>query len=157
AQSIVNINAALAQAANAPFPQNLAQMAIVAAETANIVSSIQSVTLGFKKGGYTGDGPLDGVAGVVHRREFVMNAAATAANRPVLEAMNSGKGLAVRSQNKVELHFHGVTEEPRVEESNDGERIDVFLRENQNQNVMGGHLDGAMRQRFGQKTRLTRR
>jgi hypothetical protein len=34
---------------------------------------------GFKKGGYTGDGGVDEAAGIVHGREFVVNAAATAA------------------------------------------------------------------------------
>lgn len=33
---------------------------------------------GFSRGGYTGDGPTDEVAGFVHREEFVFNAAATA-------------------------------------------------------------------------------
>ncbi|WP_155896827.1 hypothetical protein [Curtobacterium sp. UNCCL17] len=41
-------------------------------------------------GGYTGDYGTGQVAGLVHGREFVMNAAATAVNRPLLEAMNQG-------------------------------------------------------------------
>lgn len=45
---------------------------------------------GFEAGGYTGDVGRKQIAGVVHGREFVMNAAATAANRPALEAMNAG-------------------------------------------------------------------
>lgn len=45
---------------------------------------------GHKAGGYTGDVGVDDVAGVVHGREFVVNARATAANRPLLEAMNAG-------------------------------------------------------------------
>lgn len=45
---------------------------------------------GYAAGGYTGDGsPLE-PAGVVHGREFVVNARATAANRGALEAMNRG-------------------------------------------------------------------
>jgi tape measure domain-containing protein len=44
----------------------------------------------FKEGGYTGDGSIDGVAGLVHGREFVVNAQATARNRQALEAMNAG-------------------------------------------------------------------
>lgn len=47
---------------------------------------------GFRKGGYTGDGGVDDVAGVVHGKEFVFDAAATArigvAN---LEAMRAGR------------------------------------------------------------------
>lgn len=45
---------------------------------------------GFELGGYTGDVGRKQIAGVVHGREFVVNAAATAANRPALEAMNAG-------------------------------------------------------------------
>lgn len=45
---------------------------------------------GYASGGYTGDFGTDQVAGVVHGREFVMNAAATARNRAALDAMNRG-------------------------------------------------------------------
>jgi TP901 family phage tail tape measure protein len=45
---------------------------------------------GYSVGGYTGDGHPGAVAGLVHGREFVMNQYATAANRPLLEAMNQG-------------------------------------------------------------------
>jgi hypothetical protein len=45
---------------------------------------------GYSVGGYTGDYGTGQIAGLVHDREFVMNAYATAANRPLLEAMNRG-------------------------------------------------------------------
>jgi hypothetical protein len=45
---------------------------------------------GFEKGGYTGDFGRQQVAGVVHGKEFVVNADATARNRDALEAMNRG-------------------------------------------------------------------
>jgi lambda family phage tail tape measure protein len=45
---------------------------------------------GFSSGGYTGNGGRGDVAGVVHGQEFVVNAAATARNRSMLEAMNRG-------------------------------------------------------------------
>lgn len=45
---------------------------------------------GYKQGGYTGNFGEDEVAGVVHGKEFVVNARATAENRPILEAMNAG-------------------------------------------------------------------
>lgn len=45
---------------------------------------------GYASGGYTGELGLGQVAGVVHGREFVVNAAATAKNRALLEAMNQG-------------------------------------------------------------------
>lgn len=45
---------------------------------------------GYMVGGYTGNGSSSAVAGLVHGREFVVNAAATARNRGWLEAINSG-------------------------------------------------------------------
>lgn len=46
---------------------------------------------GFKEGGYTGSGSVNEVAGPVHKREFVFDAASTAAWGPgTLEAMRSG-------------------------------------------------------------------
>lgn len=45
---------------------------------------------GFASGGYTGDGSISAPAGIVHRREFVINAPATAMYRPILEKMNRG-------------------------------------------------------------------
>jgi hypothetical protein len=46
--------------------------------------------LRFASGGYTGDRPIDQAAGIVHGREFVVNAAATEKHRPLLEAINAG-------------------------------------------------------------------
>lgn len=46
---------------------------------------------GYKLGGFTGNGGVDDVAGVVHGREFVVNARATEQWRPELEAINAGR------------------------------------------------------------------
>ncbi|PIT51888.1 hypothetical protein BHC44_09775 [Snodgrassella alvi] len=73
ASSVIAIQNAIAQASAAPFPSNLAAMATVAAETANIVSSIAAVSAGFSSGGYTGDGGKYEPAGIVHKGEFVLN------------------------------------------------------------------------------------
>lgn len=45
---------------------------------------------GFAEGGYTGDIPEKKKAGVVHGKEFVVNAKSTKKNRGLLEAMNDG-------------------------------------------------------------------
>ncbi|KQZ14300.1 hypothetical protein ASD44_09615 [Mesorhizobium sp. Root554] len=50
----------------------------------------QTTQGGFAAGGWTGDVGTDQVAGVVHGREFVVNARATARHRPLLEAINAG-------------------------------------------------------------------
>jgi hypothetical protein len=61
---------------------------------AGIAAVIALVSKGFEKGGYTGGGGRKDIAGVVHGKEFVMNADATARNRRLLEAMNSGYDVA---------------------------------------------------------------
>jgi hypothetical protein len=70
-----------------------AAAAAIAAGLAN-VQAIRSTPQGFKSGGYTGNFGKDQVAGVVHGQEFVMNADATARNRPMLEMLNAGRSLS---------------------------------------------------------------
>lgn len=79
ADSLVKIQQAIASGAvSAPYPANLIAMASIAAQTASIVSSISSVSAnGFQSGGYTGNGGVSSVAGVVHGQEYVFDAAAT--------------------------------------------------------------------------------
>lgn len=95
AQSMVAINAGIAQAASLPFPSNLMAMATVALETANIVSNIKAVAdTGFASGGYTGPGGKYQPAGIVHKGEYVFDQAST--NRigvSQLEALRNGKPL----------------------------------------------------------------
>ena len=95
AQSMVAINAGIAQAASLPFPSNLMAMATVAMETANIVSNIKAVAdTGFASGGYTGPGGKYQPAGIVHKGEYVFDQAST--NRigvSQLEALRNGQSL----------------------------------------------------------------
>jgi hypothetical protein len=95
AQSMVAINAGIAQAASLPFPSNLMAMATVALETANIVSNIKAVAdTGFSSGGYTGPGGKYQPAGIVHKGEYVFDQAST--NRigvSTLEAIRKGQPL----------------------------------------------------------------
>lgn len=95
ARSVIAIQTGIAQASALPFPANLGAMATVAAQTASIVANIKSVVdTGFKDGGYTGNYGTSQVAGVVHGKEFVVNAEGTRRNRAALEAMNSGATLS---------------------------------------------------------------
>ena len=75
--------------ASAPPPFNFILAGIVGAAAAVNVAKIA----GFERGGYTGDGGTKEVAGVVHGKEFVVNARSTAANRPLLEQMNRGRNV----------------------------------------------------------------
>ena len=82
---------AAAMASLASFGANAAPaMAGITATTALSESLALASMAGFKEGGYTGEGGVNQVMGVVHGKEFVVNAQATAANRPLLEAMNRG-------------------------------------------------------------------
>lgn len=104
ADSILKIQQGIANAAAAPFPANLAAMASVAAATANIVSTIQSVSMGsyatgglvgFEQGGYTGVGGKYEPAGIVHKGEYVITKEATTRlGRGFLDQLNYGKGYA---------------------------------------------------------------
>ncbi|APZ81849.1 tail tape-measure protein [Erythrobacter phage vB_EliS_R6L] len=94
ARSVVAIQTGIAQASALPFPANLAAMATVAAQTASIVANIRAVTLAFKDGGYVSGpgGPRsDSIPARLSDGEFVVNARATASNRPLLEAINNGQ------------------------------------------------------------------
>ena len=48
---------------------------------------------GFANGGYTGNVPVDAIAGVVHGREFVHDAQTTAMFRPLFEYIHQNKRL----------------------------------------------------------------
>ena len=84
--------------AEVPFPASLAAMAVVIATGLTNVLKIMGVQ--FKSGGYTGDGGVNDVAGIVHKGEFVVNADATKKNLELLNYINAGgrisAGLDVR-------------------------------------------------------------
>lgn len=96
ADSMVKIQQAIASGAvSAPYPANIIAMASIAAQTASIVSNIQSIgAVGFASGGYTGPGGKYQPAGIVHKGEFVFDQAST--NRlgvSQLEALRNGQPL----------------------------------------------------------------
>lgn len=97
ARSIVAIQTGIAQASSLPFPANLGAMAIVAAQTASIIGNIRAVTLAFKDGGEVvgpGGPRSDSVPARLSNGEFVVNAKATAKNKPLLEAINNGQQIS---------------------------------------------------------------
>jgi regulator of replication initiation timing len=97
ADSIVKIQQGIANALSLPFPENLAAAAIVAAQAASIISNIQAVKLNLAAGGYVsgpGTGTSDSIPANLSNGEYVMNARATAENRALLDALNSGRVMA---------------------------------------------------------------
>ncbi len=81
--------------ASAPFPQNLVAVAKVALESSSIIGAITAFApKGFSTGGYTGNMGVNDVAGVVHGKEYVLNAAATKRiGVDNLNAMNKGASI----------------------------------------------------------------
>lgn len=67
---------------------------------ASLQALLATALAGFKDGGYTGNVGTNEIAGVVHGREFVVNARATAKYRDMLEAMNSGKPIELTRKDR---------------------------------------------------------
>ena len=96
AQAALQLPMAMGQAlAGLPFPANLAAIAQVVGLMSTITSSITSVAAtGFMSGGYTGNGGVSSVAGVVHGKEYVFDAGSTKRiGVSNLDALRSGKPL----------------------------------------------------------------
>ena len=108
AQATIDGVLAVQKALAAPpgWPENAGNVVAVGVQSAVNIAKISGI--GFMSGGYTGDGRRDQVAGVVHGREFVVNASATARNRAILEAMNSGTSVQSQSQSTVIIENHGA-------------------------------------------------
>ncbi len=79
-------------------PATMGITATNAAATSMAAASKVGAVAGFESGGYTGNGGISDIAGVVHGQEFVMNASATKKNRAALEAMNNGQSLNSNGQ-----------------------------------------------------------
>jgi tape measure domain-containing protein len=80
---------AAALASLATLGANAAPASAAVASTTAVATGAAALS-GFASGGYTGDGGTGDVAGVVHGKEFVVNAAATRRNRALLESLNRG-------------------------------------------------------------------
>ena len=96
AQAALQLPMAMGQAlAGLPFPANLAAIAQVVGLMSTITSSITSAAaVGFQSGGYTGNGAVNSVAGVVHGKEYVFDAASTKRiGLSNLEALRNGGSL----------------------------------------------------------------
>lgn len=81
----------------ASFGANAAPAAAGIAST-NVLAATFASGAGFKSGGYTGNGGINDIAGVVHGKEFVFDAAATSRiGIEKLESMRAGRDIATAS------------------------------------------------------------
>lgn len=96
ADSIIKIQQGIANALALPFPANLGAVAAVAAQAASIVSNIQAVGLNLADGGLVrgpGTSTSDSIPANLSDGEYVVKASAASRNKPLLDAINSGKSV----------------------------------------------------------------
>lgn len=95
---------------------------------------------GFSEGGYTGNMPTNAVAGVVHGKEFVMNAAATQRiGVDNLQAMQDGRMNAVQSGSTVATTVQSVGSSPNISftviNNSDNSQVSTTKNEDANGNI----------------------
>lgn len=145
--------------ASAPPPLNYVLAAAVGAASAANVSAIAKQ--GFQDGGYTGNIGVSQVAGVVHGKEFVVNAEGTRRNRAALEAMNRGADLATATASvspnaqqpvKVIINNNADGTRTRQEERDgpDGRELEVTIERVAARSITaGGPVAGAIESQYG--------
>ena len=140
--------------AAAPPPVNYALAAAVGVAAAANVAAIMKN--GYENGGYTGNLGKKEVAGVVHGREFVVNADATARNRAALEAMNRGATPAGMNMGgsvvKVTVNNNAGGTEASVNERQgpDGPEIEVVIEQVAARSIRrGGAMATALEAQYG--------
>lgn len=86
--------------ASAPFPYNLPAVATTTMQTGVLQAAVSALSpKGFKSGGYTGNYGTSEVAGVVHGKEYVLNAEATKrVGINTLNAINNGGSIQAEKQ-----------------------------------------------------------
>ena len=119
----------------------------------------------YASGGFTGAGPRDAVAGLVHAGEFVINAGATARNRGLLEAINDNRlpgyasggfvgpagGAAAAGPGTVVqvIDRAGVPKRTRRTRGPGGEELIQIVLERMDGEFADGRWDGQMEERYG--------
>lgn len=124
AQATIDGYAAIQKAyTSAPYPYNLPAVIAVTVATAANVAKIA----GFESGGYTGDGGTSEPAGIVHGKEYVVNAAATVKNRSTLEAINSGASVGGNVTVNVINQSSNSKTETRERDTPTGKQLDIVI------------------------------
>lgn len=95
--------------ASAPFPYNLPAVATTTMQTGVLQAAVSALSpKGFKSGGYTGNYGTSEVAGVVHGKEYVLNAEATKrVGINTLNAINNGGTIQAEKQAQANAKVQG--------------------------------------------------
>lgn len=135
---------AAAMVSLASFGANAIPANLGIASTVALTQGLSMIS-GFKTGGYTGDGGVNDVAGVVHGKEFVMNANATARYRQMLENLNNGGSVETSSRNasnnvgsggnvNVNVQNYGTSKNFEVQQLSEGD-IRIIARDEADRSV----------------------
>ncbi|MEG9531410.1 tape measure protein [Mannheimia indoligenes] len=121
ADSIIKIQQGIAGAAALPFPQNIGAIATVASETANIISNIQSVSLGGMAHSGIDNVPKEGTW-LLDKGERVVDSRTNQDLKTFLSNANRGGASGQRSAINVKIINNGQPVEAKVrsEETADG-------------------------------------
>lgn len=156
AQALIDGYAAVQKAyASVPYPYNILAASATAVSVFANVQQIRSTQAGFMDGGYTGNGPRGATAGVVHGQEFVVNSAATARNRAVLEAINAGQDVqrSAGSRSPVTVIINappGDRVEQQQRETPSGTEIEVTIKRVVAEDVRrGGPISTGLERQYG--------
>ena len=156
AQALVDGYAAVQKAyASVPYPYNILAAGATAVSVYANVQQIRSTQAGFMDGGYTGNGPRGQNAGVVHGQEFVVNSAATARNRAVLEAINAGRDVQGTGSSRAPVTVivnapAGSAVEQQQRETPSGTEIEVTIKRVVADDVRrGGPISSNLERQYG--------
>lgn len=152
ASSIMHIQAAIAKAADNPFPENLLAMGTIASETAGIISTIKGTTMqvagAFDRGGYIPDGKV-GLVGE-YGPELVSGPSYVTGRKRTADAIQGGGKVSVVVNN-----YAGADVETRESAQPDGSKmIEVIVRKAKEavaQDIRdgGGVVSRSMEQSYG--------
>lgn len=156
AQALIDGYAAVQKAyASVPYPYNILAAGTTAVAVYANVQAIRSTQGGFMDGGYTGNGPRGQSAGVVHGQEFVVNSAATARNRALLEAINAGRDVQTGSGGRAPVTVivnapPGSAVEQQQRETPSGTEIEVTIKRVVTDDVRrGGPISANLERQYG--------
>lgn len=134
--------------ASYPPPLNYAMAAAVGVAAAANVAKIA----GFEQGGYTGNVGTKTVAGVVHGREFVVNADATSRNRAALETMNAGGTVGGGGNVSIVVNNNAEGTRATTQERStpSGREVQITIETVIKKDIQsGGPISSAMESQFG--------
>lgn len=139
-------NAAYASLAGVPIIGPALGVAAAAAAIAAGLANVQAIRKqgeGFQLGGWTGHGPVDEIAGTVHRREYVMDSGSTSrigvANLNALRTgaarvSSNSKQVGSNTQIKVDIKNYGTSKQFQVEQLSANE-IRIIARDEATQQI----------------------